>query len=290
MHVPYQEIISIHDSENVLTGSARNYLSIEVSHSAIAFCVLDTEKFRYTVLESFKLHEEIKDPLQLANMLEFFVKDKKILTGFYQRISFSYISRAVTFVPAQVFSYLQKRLFIDFNVYPDDTYEIKVDKLNNLGAYSVYPVSKPLLSKINFLFPGCRIRHHSGCLIENILYLSRYSNQHFRLVLHVQHDHFEILLIENDTLQFYNSFSYQTYDDLFYYLFFVLEQLGLQAEDLDALLFGEVSIDSMFYKNLRLYVKSLRLGPRSDLFKYCDQMDDIPHHYYFNLLNLNSCG
>lgn len=290
MHVPYQEIISIHDSENVLTGPGRNYLSVELSHSGFSFCVLDTEKFRYTALESYKLQEEIKDPVKLADMLEFFVKEKKILTGFYQRITFSYVAREVTFVPAQVFSYLQKRLFIDFNVYPDDSYDIKVDKLNNLGAYSVYPVPKVLLNKINFLFPGCRIRHHSGCLIENMLYLARYGKTRPRLVLHVQHDHFEVIVLENDSLQFYNSFGYQTWDDLFYYLFFVLEQLGLQAEELDTLLFGEVSINSPFYKNLRLYVKSLQLGPRSDLFKYCDDLDNIPHHYYFNLLNLNSCG
>ncbi len=289
MHIPFQEILSIQDAEHVLNNSGKNFLSIELSPGGFSYCVLDTERFKYTLLESFRVENKSGYSIT-ADFLEYIAKEKKFLTAYYQRISLSLLSQGVTLVPAELFSYLEKGKFIDFNVYPDKDYEVKVDKLNNLSAYALYPFPKVLLQKVNYLFPGCRIRHISTSLIENILYMVRYGRFSPQLVLSVQEDQFQMMIFDNSNLVFYNLFSYKTVDDLFYYLFFVLEQLELQAEKLDAMLYGEVSIESELYKKIRLYVKSVSFGPRSELFKYSDCFDDIPHHYYFSLLNLNSCG
>jgi hypothetical protein len=289
MHIPFEEQFSIHDTEDVLNRSGKNFLSIELSPGGFSYCILDTERFKYTLLESFTFGPG-KDFDYLNKTLEHFAKKRKFLTAFYQRISFAYVGPKSVLVPAELFSYLDKNRFLDFNIYPDDEYDVKVDRLNNLAAYSVYPFPKPLQSKINQLFPGCRIRHHSSCLIENTLYMIRYGAVEAQLVLHIQKGHFEVLLFKDKNLSFYNSFNYLTWDDLFYYLFFVLEQLQLDAKKLDTMILGEVSIGSEFYKKMRLYMKSITFGPRSELFKYCDRFDELPHHYYFNLLNLNSCG
>jgi hypothetical protein len=289
MRIPFQELYSIHDTGYVLNPAGKNFLSIELSPGGLSYCILDAERFRYTLLESYAFEPQ-NDFEQLAGVVEDFVKGKKELTSGFQRISVSLVSAKSSYIPAELFTYLDKKIFSDFNTYPDEQFDILVDKLNNLQAYNVYPVHKALHKKLDYLFPASRIRNNTSCLIENSLYLIRYGGFNVRLVLHVQRDHFEILIFENKNLQFCNSFNYQTWDDLFYYLFFVMEQLGLQAENLDAMLIGEVSISSELYKKLRLYVNSLVLGPRSELFKFYDGFDEIPHHYFFNLINLNSCG
>jgi hypothetical protein len=286
---PARELYSIHDAGKDLINSGKDFLSIELSLDGFSYCVLDTDRFRYVMLESFSLGN-ISDYAQLAIVLEDFVRNRKILTSTYQRISILFVNPLVTLVPSELFAYSEKNEYLDFNVNRDDTYEVRVDKLYNLSAYAVYPFPRVLLQKINYLFPGCRIRHMSTSLIENLTYLVRYGKVNPQLVLHVQANHFEILIYDQEKLSFFNSFRYQTRDDLFYYLFFVLEQLGLQAEDLDAMLFGEVSIKTEFYKKIKLYVKSLSFGPRNDLYKYSDAFDEVPHHYFYNLLNLNACG
>lgn len=289
MHVPFQEVISIRDTGDVLNRSGKNFLSIELSPGGFSYCILDAEKFSYTVLEAFTF-EPIQDFDALATVVEQLSQEKKITGSLFQRISISVTQSKATLVPFELFSYTEKNQYIDFNLYPDHDYELKIDKLNNLSAYAVYPVARTLLKKINYLFPGNRIRNSASCMIENVLYLIRYGKVDVQLVLHIRKDHFDILFFENANLHFYNTFNYQTWDDLFYYLFFVLEQLGLDAEKLHTMVLGEVSIKSEFYKKIRLYVKSLLLGPRSDFYKYSRNFDEIPHHYYFNLLNLNSCG
>lgn len=290
MHNIVKENFCINDAENeLLNDTGKKFLSIELSPDGFSYCVLDTDKFRYTALESYALNA-VKDPLVLNQLLEDVVKSKKILTGAYQRISLAYYSQKMTLVPGELFSYSQKNSYIDFNTYPLHDFEIRVDKLNNLSAYAVYPFPRALAHKVNFLFPGCRLRHISTCLIENILYMVRYGRVNSQLVLHIQRGHFEILVFDGENLSFYNSFVYQNWDDLFYYLFFVLEQLGLQAENLDLMLYGEVGVDSEFYKKVRLYFRTFNFGPRNELYRYSESFDDIPHHYYYNLLNLNACG
>ncbi len=283
-------IQQIHDEDETgLNDLRKDFLSIELSPGGFSYCVLNTQKFKYTTLESFKF-EDIKSFDTLAEVLEALVKSRKSLTQTYQRISLVFSHPVSTLIPAHLFSYSEKNQYLGFHTYPDNENEIRVDKLNNLVAYSVYSFPKTLSQKINFLFPGCRIRHISTTLIENILYMNRYQEIDIQLALHIQNDHFEILIFKEKNLVFYNSFRYQTWDDLFYYLFFVLEQMRLEAEDLHTLILGEVSINSTFYKQARLYFKSLHLASRTDLYKYALEFDSIPHHYYFNLLNLNACG
>lgn len=285
-----KEICCIRDAQSDHNNdTGKKFLSIELSLDGFSYCVLDTDRFRYTALESFAF-EDVKDPLQLNMLLEEIVKSRKLLTESYQRISLAYYSQKMTLVPADLFSYADKNLYLDFNTYPALNFEIRVDKLNNLSAYAVYPFPKALAHKVNFLFPGCRMRHISTCLIENILYMIRYGRLSSQLVLHIQKGHFEILIFDKENLSFFNSYAYQTWDDLFYYLFFVLEQLGMQAEQLDMVMYGEVGIGSEFYKKVKLYFKSFAFGPRNELYRYSESFDDIPHHYYYNLLNLNACG
>lgn len=285
-----KELYCINDTENSnVNDHGKKILSIELSLDGFSYCVLDADKFCYIALESFTF-DGIKHLNDLCSLLDELVREKILLTGSYQRISLALNSSETTLIPADLFSYAEKHTYLNFNSYPDNETEIRVDKLNNLSAFSVYSFPRQLLHKINFLFPACRIRHVSSCLIENVLYLVRYGRVSPQLVLNVQKGNFQILYLKGENLEFFNAYRYQTYDDLFYYLFFVIEQLGLEAEKLDLMLFGEVGIESGFYKKVKLYFKSFNFGPRSDLYKYSESFDNIPHHYYFNLLSLNACG
>jgi len=289
MSYPAKELYSIHDAGKTQDHTGREFLSIELSLDGFSYCVLDTDTFKYVLLESYAIANNT-DYAHLAEVIADFARIGNILNCDYQRVSISLISQPITFIPAELYIFSEKGDYIDFNVRPDSAYEIKVDKLNNLGAFAIYPYPRVLLQKIDKLFPNARVRHAATSLIENLIYMARYSHVKMQLVLHVQANHFEIIIFDHHKLSFFNSFRYQTVDDLFYYLFFVLEQLGLQAENLDTLLYGEVGINSEFYKKIKLYVKSLNFGPRSDLYKYSDSFDNIPHHYFYNLLNLNVCG
>lgn len=83
-----------------------------------------------------------------------------------------------------------------------------------------------------------------------------------KLFLHCQPNHFELVIIEKGKLLFANSFEYETSEDFLYYLLFTAEQLGMDPEDFELVLCGNISNDAEAYKLAWNYIKNISFaGP-----------------------------
>jgi hypothetical protein len=289
MSGPFRKTASIVDKQ-FLPGSERNeILSIELSLDGFSFAILDPRHFRYLMLESYQYEPGIP-AADFPGHLERFISDYPLLLGSFERISVAWFQPQFTLVPADLFLHSGRDSYHHFTGDIPQGYELKTDKLNNLGAYGLYPFPEMIRKRIEFLYPSHRVRHTATVLIENLLSALRLGEDKTDLVLYIHKGHFEFLLFEGDRLVFYNSFAYKAFDDLLYFLFFVLEQFQLDPHKLEALLAGEISLDAKEYDYLAQYFKKTGFVGRSDVYKYGPEFDDIPHHTFFNLLHLNTCG
>ncbi|MFO8067152.1 MAG: DUF3822 family protein [Bacteroidales bacterium] len=285
-----EKIVSIIDKSFMPGSEKKNFLSIELSPGGFSYCILDTDKFKYRVLESFAFGYPL-DEENISNASEYLIKSNELLQNDYERVSISYVSPQFVFIPEDIYVDSEKKSYLDFNVQlDDDNFFVNSEKLNNLKAYSVYPVAKVITSMLFKFFPELRIRHYTSPLIESIMYNVAVSNLNADVILHLNNGFFEIIIIENNTLKLVKAFNFITYDDLMYYVFFTLENMGFDAEKLNLKIIGNVSMESELYKNIRLYFKSVSFGERNDLYRYSSVFDNIPHHYFYGLLNLNVCG
>ncbi|GEM_PF-595299 len=267
----------------------KHFLSIELSWNNFAYCILDSDRFQYRVMESYERGEYVSSDLFLSGLNEI-VENNKFLNSGFERITLIYVAPQSVFIPAELYAEEENDTYLEFNHIIENGYKNYSDKLNNLNAYAIYPVPKVLKSNCDKWFNNYRLRHFSTPLIESVLYDVFYAGFKGDIVIHVQKGHFEILILEEGNLRFFNSFNYQTWDDLLYYLFYVIEQTDLSAENTDLLILGQASMDSELYINLIPYFNNVDFGSRSDLFKYHRAFEEIPHHYFYNLLNANACG
>ncbi len=289
MSGPFRKTTSIVDN-TFSPGSERNeILSIELSLDGFSFAILDPRQFRYMMLESYRFanagHIE-----GLAAELETFIKENPLLLGSFERVNIAWYQPQYTLVPAQLYLHAGKQAYHEYCGPLAQQYELRADKLNNLEAYGIYPFPEVLRKKLDFLYSSYRLRHTGTVLIENVLAAIKLGELKADIVLHIKPGHFELLLLEASCLIFYNSFAYQAFDDLMYFLFYVLEQFGLDASQMEALLAGEISLDSKNYELLSGYFKKVHFAGRSDVYQYGLEFDEVPHHFFFNLLNLNTCG
>jgi len=289
MSGPFRKTISI-VSDSFQPGSARNeILSIELSLDGFSFAILDPRNFSYLMLESYRAACGLQ-PDRLATEIEAFIRNYPLLLGSFERINIVWYHPHFVIIPESLFLHSAKEELFRFCSDVPAGHELKTDKLNNLGAFGIYPCLETLRRKLDFLYPGHRLRHAGTVLIESILAAISLGEQKADLVLHIRSGHFELILLEGTKLVFFNSFAFQTFDDLMYFLFYVLEQFGLDASILDALLAGEISLDSKNFELLSGYFRRVDFVARSDAYKYGPEFDEVPHHYFFNLLYLNSCG
>ena len=289
MSGPFRKTVSIVDKD-FLPGSERNeILSIELSLDGFSFAVLDPRQFRYLMLESYQYEDNIQHP-DFPDHLKAFISDYPLLLGSFERISVAYFQPQFTLVPAELFLHAGRDSYQLFTGKVPEGYELKTDKLNNLDAFGIYPYPVMLRKRLEFLYPAHRLRHSSTVLIETLLSSFRMGELRADLVIYVSKGHFEILLFNGNHLRFYNSFAYQAFDDLMYFLFYVLEQFQLDASKTEALIGGDISLDSKEFEYLSQYFKKAGFLNRSDVYKYGAEFDSVPHHAFFNLLHLNTCG
>ncbi len=267
----------------------KHFLSIEISFDTFSYCILDNDRFKYRLAESFECSERLEADDYMRS-IESIVRDNPYLTSGFERVTLIYVSPQSVFIPSELYKEEEKASYLSFNHIIKNGYKPCSEKLYNLDAYVVYPLPDFIKHTFDKLFPDYRLRHFSTALIESVLYDVRYAGYKADMVIHVQKNHFEILLLDGTNLLFFNSFNYKTWDDILYYLFFVMEQAEISAENIDLLMVGRTSMDTDLYKNLKPYFRSVDFGKRSDLFKYDDTFDEIPHHYFYNLLNVNACG
>ena len=100
------------------------------------------------------------------------------------------------------------------------------------------------------------------------------------MYLNIEKNHFEIVVVENNLLKFYNRFEYITKEDFIYYLLFTAEQLQLNPEEFPLVLMGTIDQEDEFYKIAYKYIRDVSfLNPGSML----HSKDSSSKH--FTLLN-----
>ena len=85
------------------------------------------------------------------------------------------------------------------------------------------------------------------------------------MFVHLNAQHFEIIIVQNQNLLLFNSFDYKTPEDLIYYLLFTAEQLTLNPETLKLEFLGDINEEDAFFKIAYKYIRNVSLFDVSDL-------------------------
>jgi hypothetical protein len=289
MSALFSKILSIGMPEFATGSENKKSLSIELLPDGFSFCILDNSEFRYVVLESYKIDHPAGSEQWLQVLREFW-NESPWGKSHFDKISVSWFSSQLVLIPFALFDPTKKEIYFNSTNTLAEDHVVLYDRLNNLEAYGQYAIPQEVKNLVDDLFPSSRIRHSGTVLIESLLSSLSLNEWSASLVLNIGRKHFDILLFEQGKMLFFNSFRYEEFGDMMYYLFFVLEQFAIEASSIDALLMGEISLDSERYRNLSQYFRKVSFIGRSDIYRYCREFDALPHHYYYSLLNLNSCG
>jgi len=269
--------------------ASENYrLSIQLSLDGFSFCVLDAERNKYIVLESYVFYD-IKDEVSLCDEISKLVEQISWIQRPFKSVSIIYSNGKSTLIPVPLFDRDNLDVYANFNFPVNEGDEVAYDKLKTLESCNIYTLPVCIKEKLTELFSGCKIFHFSSMLIESLLI--RYKNQNINntVFANVHSTHFDITVIDGEKLVFYNSFNYRSEEDFIYYLIFVLEQLKLNPEEVKLILLGEIQKRSMVYDLLYKYIRNVSFGKLNDYFQYSYVFDTMPSHFFYNLLNVNLC-
>lgn len=199
----------------------------------------------------------------------------------FDSIAVSHSNSLSALVPKPFFNKENLDDYLQYNLKVLENDYITFDEFTTTDMMNVYI---PFVHINNYLFDkfgSFEYKHSTSILIE--LLLATFKNDdktHF--FVHVENENFQIVVLKNKKLEFFNSFSFKTKEDFIYYILFTSEQLQLNPEEFVLTFLGAIEKKSELYDIVFKYVRNIEF---LDLENDAIQNLDISNHSNIIVLN-----
>lgn len=283
----YSEISLIGKEFSV--DNAHSYsLSIEISKENIIFAVYDIENNKFLALEANTIIRNFNDEVFCESIYELIINSKLYHIA-YKHIKVFINTPKYTLVPNELHDLLPGKNILEYNHFIDSVetpLEFNIDELNLNVIYAVSTNLRSLiLDKINFRnIP--RFYSTNASFIKIILNQFK-NNNAILLFANIHVNNMDLLVIDNKNILLSNSFKIVAKEDVLYHILFVAEQLNLNPETFSLMVSGNINKDDETINLLSKYITTVKLLERNANYTYSEELDTIPQHYHYQILNNN---
>lgn len=228
-------------------------LSIQFSLDGFSFCISDRQS-KSTKISSHCFARTDRSPKLILDRLQAIFEQEKSLHDDFESVTLVHQNHLNTLVPNAFFNENYLNDYLKFSVKTMKTDLIVFDALDFMDCKNIYI---PYVNINNFLFLNFgefEYKHHISVLLEKLMGI---SDSKLYFYVNVSPSTFDIVVIKDKKLLFFNVFEYQTKEDFIYYTLFTLEQLQLSARNTQLILLGEIEKNSNLSKSLCKYVKNI---------------------------------
>ncbi len=271
------------------------YLSVQIGEKSFSYCIVDSITNKYIGIGELRLpvtkgseEVEIRLPFEsyLANVLSAF----PVLKKKFKATKVIWEGTKSTLVPESLFEERDQQKILAFNVPLDRLESVTHDLLPDFHIVNVYAIPEKVKQLLTRNFGVNHLPHLSSVLIESIFQNYRKELVQPKVFLHVREAHFDMVVMDQFKLYFSNTFEYRRPEDMVYFTIFSLEQLGFHQDQAEVILMGRISRNTPLFNLVFKYLPRVDFARRNPGCEYSFVFNEIPHHAYFPLLNLNQCG
>jgi len=259
------------------------YLSIQISLDGFSFCIYHCNTKKHIALIQYELQLKTNTPENHLKKIETIFEENLLLQQSYKSIFVTHQNELATVVPLEYFhednltTYLNNTL----KTLPNDY--ITYDTLKHTEANVVYI---PFVNINNYLFTkyGAFEYYHSASLFIDKMLQASMNSESSKMCIQVFNNRFELIVVKSNKLIFYNSFDFITSADFIYYILFTMEQLNLNPEEINTLLFGAIEKESELFIIAFQYIRNIAFYSEENT-KLTKEFELLSKHSNYTLLN-----
>jgi hypothetical protein len=279
--MPFLELFD----ETLDINSTENYeISLQVSSDRLSFCILDTIRNKYILIRSFSPENNRSfDSEQIADLIN---KDD-FLTKRYKKVNIVMPSPKFTLVPAPLFDPGRKDDYFSFNHVTAESNVILNNKLSEPDSFLLFSVSKPLYELMMSIYPAAYPLHHLKPLFDHISHIRKSAGNYY-IHVHIETGFFDLIIFNNNSLEFSNAFNYRNISDILYFILNVFKSKGIGQEE-TIYLSGQTERYDDLFSNLSLYIRNVKFSEPAGNFTFSYVFNDTDLHKFLNLLSVVNC-
>jgi hypothetical protein len=154
------------------------------------------------------------------------------------------------------------------------------DFLPIANTHLTYNIPFEFNSAISNYFSGASLVNSLSSFIE-IHLMNNKHRQYPAVMVNVRKHTMDVVVCKGNELLFCNSFEHQTGEDFIYYLLYVMEQLELNPDVHQVIVFGEIERNSSAWLIAQKYIRYLMLGEKPENLEYAYGFDQLlPSQYH----------
>lgn len=263
-----------------ITDKTYKKLTIQVSLNGLSFCVFDTLSTDPMVLHHIHF-DSFQRSAKIEDLFASVFRENPELKHRYDEIVVIHSNNLSTFVPTALFDEEFLGSYLQYNTKVFETDFFTFDALDKYEMNNVYI---PYVNMNNFFidqYGSFEYKHANSILVSKLLDISK-NNEERKMFVHVSETHFEIVVVQNQKLQLYNSFEYKTPEDFIYYILFTAEQLQLNPEHFRLEFLGTIVESDALYQISYKYIRNVALF---DVLEFKNNFTEKENREHFILLH-----
>lgn len=236
------------------------------------------------VFPSVASTEELIDALD-----ELFDQHAFLKAGFWKTIKLSFKNQKLVQVPHELFVAESAAKYLKFNAPVNKNLDlVYYTEMRSSQATTIFAVPKNLIGFFEKIYPKQQftITHQSAALIEGVMEQARNHDDN-PLYVYVDRFKLHLLSVNEDELVYYNQFGIQNFQDYVKYIMLVLKTLTMKQETSRVVLWGYIGNNSPHYHEFCKYINQVSFGKRPAHLTFGFPFDEVQHHHYFDLFNIN---
>ena len=274
-----RKVIKQNSNIPTLKTIIENKLSIQFNLDGFSFSIYNIISKKEVYFREYEFENSQVTPENLLlKIKDIFNTDTQLQNDFSSVIVIHQNNLSVL-VPSRYFNKKELASYLNFNIKKLTIDYIAFDSLEVLESKNIYI---PYVNINNYLFQNFgefEYKHHSTVLIEKLL--NSTNNKEKTMFVNVSKTSLDIVVIENNQLILFNTFSYDTKEDFIYYILFVAEQLNLNVNEFSLHFTGKVNLEDAIYKITYKYIKNVYfLESNNTLFS---ELNIAPHSNFILL-------
>jgi len=246
-------------------------LAIHINENWVIFCLFNNQKL--SILNKVRFLNKKKSNFILKTIKKYIKSFSK--ENIPSEVKLIYYNKTSTLVPFDLFDQKNSLNYLKYNTIINIDDIAANDQVLNQEINNVYIPSTEINNFIFEKFKTFDFFHYSSLIIEKI---SNELTLNFseKVFVNINDGFIDILFFKDKKLMFYNSYDYNSNEDILFYLLFCFSELKLNPDKIHTVFSGSIDLDSKLYALIYRYVRNVELMDTMDI----DGID-------FNVLNSN---
>jgi hypothetical protein len=193
-------------------------------------------------------------------------------------------NRECLFIPEEIYNEAELEQYIKISFGNDFSGKCFAIKMPELKNYLVFKTPDWILKLYDEKLSGASISHATVYLVETMYRLSKQKNN-VLVHAHFKTGFFELIIFDKGKFLFYNSFTYQTSEDIAYFIMYALKQWEIEEKIIS--ISGILNADSDELYWLKKYLLQINSIPNDTFCPYPAALEEPAR--FINLLNPTLC-